>query len=109
MRAPRAAPSKTSPANRLVGAERTVPPGRIAGYYLAKANPLQTDRGWDSPRNHRRDRSAGQVAARKAALRMSAGPVRFAGEHTALDAPGLEGAVRSGERAAEEIITGEQT
>ena len=53
--------------------------------------------------------AAGQVAAHRAALRPSAGPVRFAGEHTALDAPGVEGAVRSGERAALEIITGEQT
>jgi len=29
--------------------------------------------------------------------------LRFAGEHTANDAPGMEGAVRSGERAADEI------
>ena len=53
--------------------------------------------------------SPGEVAAQRAALRLPAGPVRFAGVHTALDAPGMEGAVRSGERAADEIITGEQT
>ena len=53
--------------------------------------------------------SPGEVAAQRTALRLPAGPVRFAGVHTALDAPGMEGAVRSGERAADEIITGEQT
>lgn len=45
----------------------------------------------------------GQVAELRAAVRQSAGRVRFAGEHTA-DAPGMEGAVRSGERAASAIL-----
>ena len=50
----------------------------------------------------------GQVSAWRAAVRRPAGPVRFAGEHTA-DAPGLEGAVRSGESAAEAIMESTQT
>ena len=45
----------------------------------------------------------GQVAELRAAVRQPAGRVRFAGEHTA-DAPGMEGAVRSGERAASAIL-----
>ena len=45
----------------------------------------------------------GKVAAWRAAARKPAGRVRFAGEHTA-DAPGMEGAVRSGERAAAAIL-----
>ena len=48
--------------------------------------------------------SPGKVAAQRLAVRQPAGPVHFAGEHTAADAPGMEGAVRSGERAAEAII-----
>ena len=48
--------------------------------------------------------SPGQVARQRAALRAAAGPVLFAGEHTALDAPGMEGAIRSGERAAAQLI-----
>lgn len=48
--------------------------------------------------------SPGKVAAQRTAVRRPAGPVLFAGEHTAVDAPGMEGAVRSGERAAEAII-----
>ena len=47
--------------------------------------------------------SPGQVAVQRQAVRERAGLLRFAGEHAALDAPGLEGAVRSGERAADEI------
>ena len=50
--------------------------------------------------------SPGKVAAQRAALRMPAGAVRFAGAHVALDAPGMEGAIRSGERAAAEILGG---
>ena len=53
--------------------------------------------------------SPGKVAEQRAAVRQGAGPVRFAGEHTAVDAPGMEGAVRSGERAAQEIIEGDPT
>lgn len=45
----------------------------------------------------------GQVAAWRAAVRRPAGPVRFAGEHTAT-APGMEGAIRSGEEAAKTIL-----
>ena len=45
----------------------------------------------------------GKVAAWRAAARKPAGHVRFAGEHTAA-APGMEGAVRSGERAAAAIL-----
>ncbi len=51
--------------------------------------------------------SPGKVAEQRRAVRRPAGPVRFAGEHTAADAPGMEGAVRSGERAAQEIIEGD--
>jgi len=43
--------------------------------------------------------SPGKVAAHRAAVRERAGHILFAGEHTE-DAPGLEGAIRSGERAA---------
>ncbi len=48
--------------------------------------------------------SPGRVALQRAAVRTDAGPVLFAGEHTALDAPGMEGAIRSGERAAAKLI-----
>lgn len=51
--------------------------------------------------------SPGVVAEQRRAVRRPAGPVRFAGEHTAVGAPGMEGAVRSGERAAQAIIEGE--
>lgn len=53
--------------------------------------------------------SPGKVAEQRRAVRLPAGPVWFAGEHTAADAPGMEGAVRSGERAAREIIEGDPT
>ena len=53
--------------------------------------------------------SPGKVAEQRRAVRLPAGPVWFAGEHTAVDAPGMEGAVRSGERAAREIIEGDPT
>ena len=49
--------------------------------------------------------SPGRVARQRRAVRMRAGPVLFAGEHTAIDAPGMEGAIRSGERAAETLIS----
>ena len=45
----------------------------------------------------------GRVAQWRAAVGRPAGPVRFAGEHTS-DAPGLEGAIRSGERAAAAVL-----
>ena len=45
----------------------------------------------------------GRVAQWRAAVRRPAGPVRFAGEHTS-DAPGMEGAIRSGERAAAAVL-----
>lgn len=45
----------------------------------------------------------GQVAEWRAAVRRPTGPVRFAGEHTA-NAPGMEGAIRSGEDAAQAIV-----
>ncbi|MXW50628.1 MAG: FAD-dependent oxidoreductase [Gammaproteobacteria bacterium] len=45
----------------------------------------------------------GQVAEWRAAVRRPAGPVRFAGEHTA-NAPGVEGAIRSGEEAAATVL-----
>lgn len=45
----------------------------------------------------------GRVAESRAALSRPAGRLRFAGEHVA-DAPGIEGAIRSGERAASAIL-----
>ncbi|MXY51218.1 MAG: FAD-dependent oxidoreductase [Gammaproteobacteria bacterium] len=45
----------------------------------------------------------GRVAASRAALSQPVGPMHFAGEHVA-DAPGIEGAIRSGERAASAIL-----
>ena len=48
--------------------------------------------------------SPGRVARQRQAVRAGAGRVLFAGEHTAVDAPGMEGAIRSGERAAETLI-----
>ena len=48
--------------------------------------------------------SPGKVAAQRAAVRAPAGPVHFAGEHAATGAPGMEGAIRSGEQAADAII-----
>jgi len=53
--------------------------------------------------------SAGRAVEERTAMRRYVGAVRFAGEHTALDAPGMEGAVRSGERAALDIIEGVTT
>ncbi len=50
--------------------------------------------------------SPGRVARQRRAVRLRAGRVLFAGEHTAVDAPGMEGAIRSGERAAG-TLTGE--
>ncbi len=46
----------------------------------------------------------GKVAAYRSALQDPVQRLQFAGEHMALDAPGMEGAVRSGERAAEKIL-----
>ena len=48
--------------------------------------------------------SPGLVAKQRKAVRTDAGPVLFAGEHTAIEAPGMEGAVRSGERAALRLL-----
>ena len=46
----------------------------------------------------------GKVSAYRKAMQATAGPLAFAGEHAAVDAPGMEGAVRSGERAAERVL-----
>jgi len=46
----------------------------------------------------------GKVSAYRSALREPVERLHFAGEHMALDAPGMEGAVQSGERAADEIL-----
>ncbi len=46
----------------------------------------------------------GKVAAYRKAMQARVGPLVFAGEHAAVDAPGMEGAVRSGERAAEAVL-----
>ena len=46
----------------------------------------------------------GKVAAHRGALREPIDRLHFAGEHMALDAPGMEGAVRSGERAAAKAL-----
>ena len=51
----------------------------------------------------------GKVAAFRSALRDPVERLHFAGEHMALDAPGLEGAMRSGERAAHEILGASHT
>ncbi|MDE0364122.1 MAG: NAD(P)/FAD-dependent oxidoreductase [Gammaproteobacteria bacterium] len=48
--------------------------------------------------------SPGRVARQRRAVRLRVGRVLFAGEHTAIDAPGMEGAIRSGERAAERLM-----
>ena len=47
----------------------------------------------------------GRVAEYRAALHQPVDRLYFAGEHMALDAPGMEGAVRSGERAAQLALT----
>ena len=46
----------------------------------------------------------GKVAEYRNALQAPVSRLHFAGEHMALDAPGLEGAVRSGERAAYNVL-----
>lgn len=46
----------------------------------------------------------GKVAAYRSAFQTPAGPLLFAGEHTALDSIGMEGAVRAGERAADLVL-----
>ena len=48
--------------------------------------------------------SPGRVAWQRRAVRARAGRVLFAGEHTAVDAPGMEGAIRSGERVVDALI-----
>ncbi len=47
----------------------------------------------------------GRVAEYRAAFHEPVGRLYFAGEHTGMDAPGMEGAVRSGERAAQLALT----
>lgn len=47
----------------------------------------------------------GKVAEYRAALQERVERLHFAGEYMALDAPGMEGAVRSGERAAQLALT----
>ena len=46
----------------------------------------------------------GQIGRHFAALHQSAGPIHFAGEHTAYAYSGMEGAMESGERAALEVL-----
>ncbi len=46
----------------------------------------------------------GQLRAFAGALGQPVGRMHFAGEHTELEAPGMEGALRSGRRAAVEVI-----
>jgi len=48
----------------------------------------------------------GQMAAFAAEIPKPAGRLHFAGEHTELVAPGMEGALTSGKRAAQEILKG---
>jgi len=51
----------------------------------------------------------GQMAAHAAEIPQPVGRLHFAGEHTELVAPGMEGALTSGKRAAEEILKGTAT
>ena len=46
----------------------------------------------------------GQMASHAADIAKPIGPLHFAGEHTELVAPGMEGALTSGKRAAAEIV-----
>ena len=46
----------------------------------------------------------GQIGRHFAALHQPAGPIHFAGEHTAFAYSGMEGAMESGERAALEVL-----
>ncbi len=48
----------------------------------------------------------GQMATHAPGISKPAGRLHFAGEHTELIAPGMEGALTSGRRAAEEILKG---
>lgn len=47
----------------------------------------------------------GQISAFARSMAQPAGNLHFAGEHTAVSMPGMEGALESGERAAMEILT----
>ncbi len=51
----------------------------------------------------------GQMAKYASEIPKPAGRLHFAGEHTELVAPGMEGALTSGRRAAEEILKGNPT
>ena len=51
----------------------------------------------------------GQMAAHAAEIPQPVGRLHFAGEHTELVAPGMEGALTSGKRAAQEILKGTAT
>ncbi len=51
----------------------------------------------------------GQMAKHAAEIPKPAGRLHFAGEHTELVAPGMEGALTSGRRAAQEILKGSST
>jgi monoamine oxidase len=48
--------------------------------------------------------TVGQLSALQPHLKAPVGPVHFAGEHTAEEAPGMEGALESAERAVAEIL-----
>lgn len=49
--------------------------------------------------------SPGRVAWQRQQIMQGVGRIAFAGEHTARDAPGFEGALRSGELAASNVLT----
>lgn len=49
--------------------------------------------------------SPGKVAWQRGWIRKPYGRLHFAGEHCATDAPGFEGALRSGERAADAVLS----
>jgi monoamine oxidase len=46
----------------------------------------------------------GQISRLRAATSTPNGRLHFAGEHTAVTSPGMEGALESGERAAAEVV-----
>ena len=57
-------------------------------------------------RGHLAYRAPGQITRFGKVVGEAHGRVHFAGEHTAVTASGMEGAMESGERAAFEVLTG---
>ena len=95
-----------SPANKLVGEERNIAPGRLQAHYLAKANPFKTVAGWDGPQWRRQDRSITAVLREQGASDEALRLVNVAGNHNHSDAVSALGPWRSALALRQETGTG---